>query len=211
MYDFITHTWNPIKGRCKHNCTYCYMKRWGKQKSIHLDEREMKTDLGNGNIIFIGSSCDLFANDVPEESILRVLNKSKEHQDNKYLFQTRNLIRIKKFLFPIDTFICTTLETNRSYLADSYSSAPALLSRAEELRECLIKRRLVTIEPIMDFDVSEFINMIEAIKPIQVNIGADSGNNHLPEPSREKVLELIRELKKFTIVHTKQNLNRIIV
>ena len=26
MYEFITHTWNPIKDRCYHDCAYCYMK-----------------------------------------------------------------------------------------------------------------------------------------------------------------------------------------
>ena len=24
MYDFITHTWNPIRGRCLHDCSYCH-------------------------------------------------------------------------------------------------------------------------------------------------------------------------------------------
>ena len=23
MYPWITHTWNPIKGKCPHDCTYC--------------------------------------------------------------------------------------------------------------------------------------------------------------------------------------------
>lgn len=27
MYEFVTHTWNPIKGKCSHGCTYCYMKK----------------------------------------------------------------------------------------------------------------------------------------------------------------------------------------
>jgi hypothetical protein len=44
----------------------------------------------------------------------------------------------------------------------------------------------------------------------QVNIGADSGNNHLPEPSKEKVLQLIEALKEFTVIDQKRNLNRIL-
>ena len=27
MYEFVTHTWNPIKGKCYHDCSYCYMKK----------------------------------------------------------------------------------------------------------------------------------------------------------------------------------------
>ncbi len=32
MYEWITHTWNTIKGECYHDCSYCYMKKWGKPK-----------------------------------------------------------------------------------------------------------------------------------------------------------------------------------
>jgi len=46
MYEFVTHTWNVIKGKCFHDCDYCYMKRWGDLKPIRLDKKELKTDLG---------------------------------------------------------------------------------------------------------------------------------------------------------------------
>ena len=39
MYDFITHTWNPIKGKCLHNCSYCYMKRFGEQNLLTIDRK----------------------------------------------------------------------------------------------------------------------------------------------------------------------------
>jgi hypothetical protein len=61
MYEFITHTWNPIKGKCPHDCSYCYMKRWGHLKPPRLVESEFNTDLGSGNFIFVGSSCDMWA------------------------------------------------------------------------------------------------------------------------------------------------------
>ncbi len=31
MYGFVTHTWNPVKGICPHNCSYCYMRKWWPQ------------------------------------------------------------------------------------------------------------------------------------------------------------------------------------
>lgn len=52
--------------------------------------------------------------------------------------------------------------------------------------------------------------MLKQCDATQINLGADSGNNHLPEPSKEKVLQLITELKKFTIIHNKSNLKRIL-
>ena len=70
--------------------------------------------------------------------------------------------------------------------------------------------RYVTIEPIIDFDLAPLVELIRRCEPEQVNIGADSGNNHLPEPSSEKILALIDELKKFTTIANKRNLTRII-
>jgi len=54
------------------------------------------------------------------------------------------------------------------------------------------------------------VEMIKTCGAIQVNVGADSGNHHLPEPPKEKILELISELKNFTKVHLKKNLKRLI-
>jgi hypothetical protein len=66
----------------------------------------------------------------------------------------------------------------------------------------------VTIEPIMDFDLNEMLEIIENCHPTQVNIGADTGGNLLPEPTREKILQLIDGLNEFTEIHNKSNLNR---
>jgi len=44
MYDWVDYTWNPIKGKCEHDCSYCYMKKFGKQNPIHLDKKELKKD-----------------------------------------------------------------------------------------------------------------------------------------------------------------------
>jgi hypothetical protein len=72
------------------------------------------------------------------------------------------------------------------------------------------REKHITIEPIMDFDLPEFVKMIKGCAPAQVNIGADSGRNGLPEPPAEKVLELIAELEKFTKVVQKDNLARLL-
>jgi hypothetical protein len=53
--------------------------------------------------------------------------------------------------------------------------------------------------------------MIKRIRPEQVNIGADTGRNNLPEPPKEQILELIAELEKFTTVVQKKNLRRLLV
>lgn len=74
MYKFVNYTWNPIKGKCLHDCSYCYMKTMPQYQHLILAENEFKTDLGNGNRIFIGSTTDAFAENVPSEWIVRILD-----------------------------------------------------------------------------------------------------------------------------------------
>ena len=88
-------------------------------------------------------------------------------------------------------------------------NCPTPEQRVEQMK--LIRHPLyITIEPIMDFDLPIFIEMLKECEPIQVNIGADSGRHNLPEPSKSKVLELVSELEKFTIIHNKSNLKRLL-
>jgi len=68
---------------------------------------------------------------------------------------------------------------------------------------------MISIEPITDFNLEFFIKIIKEIKPKFVSIGADSKGHNLPEPSWDKVQELIKELKKFTEVRIKDNLERL--
>jgi site-specific DNA-adenine methylase len=74
------------------------------------------------------------------------------------------------------------------------------------------RKRKAGIEVIndMDFDLPEMIRLIELCSPKQVQIGADTGHNSLPEPSKEKVLSLTDQLKSFTKVIHKPNLNRLL-
>ena len=213
MYDFVNHTWNTVKGQCSHDCSYCYMKRWGHLKPVRFDEKELKTDLGSGNFIFVGSSCDMFAKDIPDAWIRKTL-KHMEGFDNKYLLQTKNPDRILDFIdcsvITDKCVVCTTIESNISY-PDIQRNSPDVFARAIAMNEISqVVDTYVTIEPIIDFDLDAMVQLIHDCNPKQVNVGADSGNNHLPEPTKEKVLQLVSELKTFTTIHNKKNLNRLI-
>jgi hypothetical protein len=205
MYEFTTHTWNTIKGECPHDCGYCYMKRWGKLNPIRFDEKELKADLGSGNFIFVGSSCDMWAENVPKEWIYKTLDHC-EMFDNTYFFQSKNPKRFGKIFDMSNMKVkwCTTVESNRWYKQMGDSPLPS------DRIKWIPFNSYITIEPIMDFDLKDFVALLKVVKPKQVNIGADSGRNGLPEPPKEKVLELIDELKKFTTVHNKANLKRIL-
>lgn len=208
MYDFVSHTWNAIKGICPHDCSYCYMKAFP-QKKMRLDEQELETDLGRGNFIFVGSSIDMFADKVPSEWIEKVLEHCCAY-DNKYLFQSKNPHRFKEFLddFPSDTVLGTTIETNRYY--KGLSKAPVVAERALHFSSSSLPfPKMITIEPIMDFDLKTLVMFIFTVKPAWVNIGADSKHHNLLEPSYEKVMELKARLGGFTTVKLKSNLERL--
>ena len=209
MYPWVTHTWNVVKGKCPHDCSYCYMHRWGNQKPVRFDDKELLSDLGQKNTIFIGSSCDLFANDIPHEWIAKTIARCLDF-DNTYLFQSKNPERFSDYFNHLytDTKFCTTIETNRVY-HKFRGNTPGAKDRAYFLREWPFER-YITIEPIMDFDLDEMIEIIKMCEPKQVNIGADSGHNNLPEPPASKIRQLISALSEFTIIDQKRNLTRIL-
>ena len=207
MYDWVTHTYNPIKGKCPHDCVYCYMKRFP-QKPARLVESELNDDLGEGNMIFVGSSIDMWAKEIHDDWIIKVLAHCNIYPENTYLFQSKNPDRFWEFsgAFPPLTILGITLETNRE---DFLHKAMPRKLRAESMAKTTLVHKMITIEPIMDFDLELFVKMIKSINPAWINIGADSKNHNLPEPSRAKVDSLIIELKKFTEVKKKSNLERL--
>ena len=69
---------------------------------------------------------------------------------------------------------------------------------------------MISIEPIMDFDLDTFVCWIKNIKPSFVSIGADSKKSGLPEPTSEKIHQLIEKLSDFTEVKVKANLKRLL-
>ena len=68
--------------------------------------------------------------------------------------------------------------------------------------------KIISIEPIMDFDLDVMIDWMRQIRPKSVSIGADSKGHNLPEPSAEKVQRLIAGLGAIE-VKLKSNLRRL--
>lgn len=213
MYDWCTHTWNPITGECRHQCAYCYMRKF-KQGPLRLKSRELYTWLGHDRTIFIGSSTDMFASDVKAYWLRAVLDRCCKFPRNNYLFQSKNPERFIEFdgKYPHETSLtfATTIETNRLY-PDSW--APHVWDRASAMARiedwAPLAHRSVTIEPVMDFDIDEMIKLMMMCKPAFVSIGADSQDHGLEEPSREKIQELISKLERFTTIRVKHNLERL--
>lgn len=211
MYPFVTHTWNVIKGKCPHDCSYCYMKVYS-QPELHFDEKSLKDNLGSGNFIFVGSSCDAWADDIQNDWIDQMLEQCRLYPQNTYLFQSKNPSRLGYWYgdLPPKTILGTTIETCQTI--DDYSKAPRPRARFEAMLDLStgIYPLMVSIEPIMDFDLATLVDWVKAISPKFVSIGADSKGHKLPEPSPNEVKYLIEELRSITTVKIKDNLNRLV-
>jgi len=212
MYGFVTHTWNPISGRCPIQYSYCYMDRWKLTKPMALDPKKLNTNLGEGNVIFVGSGCDMWHESVPWTDKDKVISQCLKYPKNTYLFQSKvpeNFITHAEILEvernDMHRFIfCTTIESNR------IANVGERLWPLVELQRWGF-RVMVTIEPMMDFDHIEFVNIFSHFEQsIQINIGADSGHNELEEPDTEKLIVLIRTLHYMHKVHLKPNLKRLL-
>lgn len=215
-------TWNPLAGDCYHNCIYCYRNNWKKRSrncdrkysgEIRLWENSFNS-LGEGNEIFVCSMTDLFANNVPSIYIDKIIRYCRNYS-NTYLFQTKNPRRFSEFIdiFPQNTILGTTIESNR--YDENLSRAPSTRERAQWMANLKLNlndkyKFMVSIEPVIKFDLDKLVTMIRDVLPDYISIGADSKSNGLEEPTKDELKKLIKKLGDFTEVKIKKNINRII-
>ncbi len=216
MYDWVTHMHTHLAGECPHKCSYCYVQRGVARLSgkylgpLRIVREELQVNYGEGKIIFIEHMNDLFADAVCGFWISDVLGHCRRFPKNEYVFQTKNPDRalVYEGRFPDKHFIGTTIETNRHI----ETKAPQPEERVAAIQKIsyLGCRTFITVEPIMDFDPHILANWLITAQVEFVNIGADSKKNNLPEPSTEKVLELIDRLNQAGVtIRKKVNLERI--
>ncbi len=225
MYPWITHTHSHLAGECPYKCQYCYVQRskfmgFKGYKSkhsgpIHLQIKELLVNYGRKKIILIEHQIDMFHPEVSDLMIENILRHCRQYPQNLYVFQTKNpqrlhdLLCLRHGLFPPEALYGCTIETNRS--TEHLSSAPSTIERRRVMATLPTLRKFITIEPILDFDVEMLGFSIAYIKPLFVNIGADSKGTGLEEPTGKKVRELIEYFKRHNIsVRIKPNLKRIL-
>lgn len=217
MYDWVTHMHTHIEGECPHRCAYCYVGGpKGERRSprftgkLRLDENSFGVVYGHDKTIFLEHQNDLLADEIPLSWVRRILAHANTWPDNDYVLQTKNPARYRDVLdrLPPRCLLGCTIETNRTVEGLSRALPPADRASAMSLYSW---SKFVTIEPILDFDVPEFVAMIRAIGPEFVNIGADSKDHGLAEPTRDKVMELAAALTAAGItIRKKINLERLV-
>lgn len=224
MYGDIDYTWNIIKGPCGYSCSYCSIKknyhRFNRDPGkLRLDDKELRYKPKEGKKYFIGSSIDMWHPDVPDEWIYQVLEWIKLF-DAKYLFQTKNperyfdqILSLKYIYQKIE--LCITVETDRYF--PQMGNAPNVSERIvaiKQLKEIGFKT-IITIEPVMKFNIETFKGLLSQAKPDKIYIGADSKGCKLSEPSPGELMNLISWLKSIANkwpldLVLKDNLKRII-
>jgi len=208
MFDKVEKTWNPVIG-CLHNCVYCWARRLAECRLKNTEryregfkpkliEAELNKRFRSG-FIFVSDMGDLFGDWVPKEWIEKVLKVVKETPKATFLFLTKNPARYLEFNFPNNVILGATIETDIDF---GLSFAPRPEKRYEAMRQ-LRGRKMVSIEPILNFSLDSLVEWIREIQPEFVYIGYDNYANRLPEPRLEKTLKLISALCEFTEVRGK--------
>jgi protein gp37 len=221
MYDWVDFTHNHLAGACPHACTYCSTQDMARRfPAMHdrysgpprIIEKELSVNYGSGKTIFVENCSDLFAGGIPGDMIVSVLNHLLEFPNNIYFIQTKNPGRVINFYYglPVKCLVGTTAETNRNTVEFNRAQSPWL--RMNSLHEFRIDpvRKFLTIEPIMKFDLDQFVTGILWADVGKIFIGADSKNHHLPEPTGPEIKALVEGLRKAgKKVVLKSNLKRL--
>jgi len=221
MYKKVSHTGTFFRG-CDHECgdinseglpvPYCWAKK------IHTVSHEPHF-IGHGSkvlrlrdaYIFLNSAHDSFAKCIPNEWICEMINWiAAQHPSNKFLIQTKNTPRMLRYALPYgqggfymgyleaiqdQIVLGTTAETNRDYLYHGNAPGPT-----QRMHDMLKMRRagfeiMLSLEPIMDFDLTMFYNHITMVHPDYIEIGPDNYRCGLQEPSYSKAKHLIEMLR----------------
>jgi protein gp37 len=147
---------------------------------------------GEDQFIFTCSNGDISF--CSTEYLKRIVKRIEEQPHKTFLLQSKNPKTFTRVVFPQNVILGITLETNRDEYV--FSKAPKYSQRYKDFKQIQHPHKMVTIEPIIDFDLDEFVQWIKDINPELVWMGYDSGKNNLPEPSLDKFNELHKRLNQ---------------
>jgi len=216
MYKLSIKQWNPFQG-CLYDCIYCeksFKAQAKRQKHNcikcynyipHEHPERLNSSLPKTQylqFIFTVASGDISFCTI--DYLKQIITKIKQESDKTFLIQSKNPKAFNRVEFPNNVILGTTIETNRDELYNKYklSNAPLPSKRYKGLLKINHSLKMVTIEPILDFDRDILLKWVDDTKPVMVWIGYDSKGNVLPSPSVDKVKDFYWQLGKkgFTVM-----------
>ncbi len=211
MYSLNIKTWSPFVGcrfgciyckrsfqaqakRQKHRCTKCYNYE-PHEHPERLTQRLPKT--GYGQFIFTCASGDISF--CSTEYLNKIVDRIRNEPNKTFLIQSKNPATFERIEWPDNVILGTTMESNQNTILFDYSkitTAPSLWNRYKDFINIKHPWKMITIEPVLDFDLEVMIARIEKINPLIIWLGYDTKKTGLPEPPIEKVKELHWQLSK---------------
>jgi protein gp37 len=206
-----TEVWNPFVG-CRFDCTYCEpsFKRQAKRRKQdckacygyvpHYHEERLQKTIPAAEIIFVCGHADIsFCKPAFTRRIIdRIKQHSKRRSKKTFYFQSKKPSYFAPFLteFPENVILVTTLETNRDAGYEDICKAPPPSERYRQFEALKYPRKVLTIEPVMDFDLDTFTRWVLDLRPEYVWLGFNSKPEsvELPEPPADKVQKFMEKL-----------------
>lgn len=213
-----TKTWNPFLG-CLYDCVYCdpsfkRVLRWiggriGCQdcrdyRPHEHPERLRTARIPSARIVFVFGQGDMsFCDPGYVRKTFGVIRRHKPRVRKDYYWQSKNPACLEQYLgeYPRGSILVTTLETNRDEGYGLISRAPVPSVRFRDFLELDYPRKVVTIEPVIDFDLDEFLRwMLElrdqgSLQYVWYGYNSNPDKVQLPEPSVEKPQRFVDLLK----------------
>lgn len=224
MYQDRKYNWGCFVG-CEFDCLYCkrsfqaQIKRWTKPRIDrngekrgcefcykyipHVHEERLLYNYCKKNFpktngdefIWVGQNGDISF--IPDDYVSIIFQRIREFSDKTFFFQTKNPKWYKRWeLFPENVILGITLETDIWRKTYKLSKAPVPSQRVVDFQKINHKRKSITIEPILKFNIFDLVDMCEMINPERIYIGYDSKHNKLSEPSLLSTKQLIEDLKE---------------
>lgn len=160
--DWCDYSINPIKGICKHACSYCYAIRmykrfkWNPEIRFVPGELDKLKSIKTPSTIFVCSTHDIMGKWIPNEWIGTIRKYCYLMRQHKFMFLTKNPKRYHNFHFPANCWLGATVESGNK------------LGRIKAMKG-LPNKTFLSIEPLLgDFegvDLTDFELLI---------VGADS-------------------------------------
>jgi hypothetical protein len=184
----------------KGGCIYC-----SSYEPHYHSERLSNNSIPNSSIVFVYGTGDInYCDPVFVRNTFKAINSNKSKKVKEYYFQSKNPEYLAQFIgeYPENSILVTTLETNRDIGYDQVSKAPVPSIRFKDFLELDYPRKVLTIEPIMDFDLIEFSDWVLKIHEqgslMYVWIGFNSKQKQvtIPEPDETKVHQFITYLRE---------------
>ncbi len=195
-------TWNVFVG-CLFDCTYCNARKLALTRlknsphyklgfSPHNIEERLNTKFIPGDYVFISYMGDISFCD--SHFLAEILKRVEAQPKVNFLVCTKNprIYLVWPHPLPANIIFGTTIETTYDL---ELTNAPSPYERYQYLLFIPYPRKLVSIEPICDFDLLEMLRWMSKLKPEIIEVGADNYRNNLPEPPWRKVQGLLDGLR----------------